>query len=134
MRRDAVGLELDEKDMQVVASEGPLERFGGALIAVLESNRTAFEGFEIGEIAWREELTLNNGEVDLDLVEPTRMDRRVDQDDVWPLGSQSSSGTLAAVGGTVVCDEEHAMCGTIWFLARRQGRPALRQARIGARR
>ena len=85
--------------MQVTPGKGPLERFGGALIAALERHQAAFEGGEIGEVAWREKLALNDGEADLDLVEPAGMDRRVDQDKIWPSGAQSSGGALAAVGG-----------------------------------
>ena len=58
------------------------------LIAALECNQAAFECREIGEVAWREELALNDGEGDLDLVEPTGMDRCVNQDNVWPFGSR----------------------------------------------
>src|SRR5664280_3023364 len=70
-------LELDEKDVQVAARKGPFEWSGGALIASLEGRQTAFEGREVGEVARREKLTLNNGEIDLDLVEPAGVDRRV---------------------------------------------------------
>jgi hypothetical protein len=87
------------------------------LVTALESHQIVFEGDEVDEVAWREELALNDREVDFDLVEPTGMDRRVDQDDVWPFGSQSSGSSLAAVGGAVVCDKEHATGGTIRFLA-----------------
>ena len=80
-------LELDQKHVQVTAGEGPLEGSGGALIAALEGHQTAFEGSQIGKVARREELALNDGEVDLNLVEPAGMDRRVDQDDIWPFGA-----------------------------------------------
>jgi hypothetical protein len=68
----------------------------------LESDQVAFDGGEVGKIAWREKLALNNGEVDFDLVEPTSMDRRVDQDEIGPFGLQSSRGPLAAMGRAVV--------------------------------
>ena len=103
--------------MQVTACEGPLEWLGGILIAALECDQAAFEGREIGEVARREELALNDGEVDLDLVEPAGMDRCVDQNDVWPFGSQSGSGSPAAMGRTVVGDEEHTSSGAVRLLA-----------------
>ena len=74
MRCGVVGPQLDEKDVQVTAREGPLERLGGLLIAALECNQAAFECREICEVARREELALNDGEVDLDLVEPAGME------------------------------------------------------------
>ena len=110
-------LELDEKDVQVAARKGPFEWSGGALIASLEGRQTAFEGREVGEVARREKLTLNNGEIDLDLVEPAGVDRRVDQNDIRPSGPQSRGGSLAAMGGTVVRDEEHVPRRTIGFLS-----------------
>ncbi len=75
-----------QKHVQITAREGPLERFGGALIAALEGHQPAFEGSKVGEVARGEQLTLNDGEVDLNLVEPAGMDRRVDQDDIRPFG------------------------------------------------
>ena len=123
-----MGLELDKKNVQVPAGEGPLERFGAALITDLESDQAAFEAGKIGKIAWRERLALNDGEVDFDLVEPTGMDRRVDQDEIWPFGSQSSRGPLAAMGRAVVCDEEHAIRRTIRFLAHELGDKTLKRS------
>lgn len=95
--------------------EGPSEWFGGTLIAVLEANQGAFESGETGEVARRWQFALNDSEVDLDLVEPTGMDRSVDQHEVWPSGSRSIRGSLAAMGGAVVRDEEHAVRGAIRF-------------------
>ena len=112
-----MGLQLDEKDVQVTAREGPLERLGGMLIAALECDQAAFECREICEVARREELALNDGEVDLDLVEPAGMDWCVNQNDVWPRGSQPSSGSPAAMGRTVVGDEEHTSRGAVRLLA-----------------
>src|SRR5664279_5891550 len=106
-------LELDEKYVQVTACEGPFERSGGALIASLEGHQTAFEDREVGEVARREKLALDNREIDLNLVEPAGVDRRVDQGDIRPSGSQSGGGSLAAMGRAVVRDEEHTPRRTI---------------------
>jgi hypothetical protein len=38
-----------------------------------------------------QELALNDREVDLDLVEPTGVNRRMDHHDVWPLGASVPS-------------------------------------------
>ena len=97
MRCGVVGLQLDEKDVEVTAREGPLERLGGMLIAALECNQAAFECREIGGVAWREELALNDGEVDLDLVEPAGMYRGVDENDIWPFGPQTIGSASAAM-------------------------------------
>jgi hypothetical protein len=79
--------ELGEKHAQVTPREGPIAQFCGALTAVLEVDQTAFEHVDIGEIARRAKLALNDRELYLDLVEPAGMVRRVDQHEVWPFGS-----------------------------------------------
>ena len=114
--------------MQVTACEGPLEWLGGILIAALECDQAAFEGREIGEVARREELALNDREVDLDLVEPAGMDWCVNQNDVWPRGSQPSSGSPAAMGRTVVGDEEYPTGGAIRLLVHDLGNQALERS------
>ena len=58
------------------------------------------------EVTRREHLALNDREVDLDLVEPTRVKRRMHQNDVRPSGTQAISGVPAAMAGAVVCDQE----------------------------
>ena len=46
----------------------------------LESKKTLFEIGQRGEIVRREDLSLDNREIDFDLVEPTGVDRSVDED------------------------------------------------------
>ena len=75
--------------MEIAACESPFERFRRSLISVLESHQRQFQGFHILEIHWCQQLTLNNGEVHLDLIEPTGVDRRMDQDDVGPPGLEA---------------------------------------------
>jgi hypothetical protein len=41
-----------------------------------------FEFGQRGEVVWREDLSLNDGEVDLDLIAPASVNRRVDEDGV----------------------------------------------------
>jgi hypothetical protein len=53
------------------------------------------------------------GEVDLDLVQPRRVDGQVDQAQVAPHALQPLDGCLAAVGGAVVDDPEHPLGGGI---------------------
>jgi hypothetical protein len=89
--RETIGfcLELGEQTVKVAAREGPLEGFGGFLIALLEAHDLAFESGRRGEVVGVEDLALDDREIDLDLVEPTGMYRRVDENDVWPFGAQT---------------------------------------------
>lgn len=97
--RDTVGffLELGEEIVKITASERPFKRLCRCLVTLLEAHQIALESAKIGEVIGRQELALDDGEVDLDLVEPTGMNRRVNEDDVWPLGLQTIGGALAAM-------------------------------------
>jgi len=52
----------------------------------LEGKQALFEFGQGGEIVRRENFSLNNREVDLDLVEPTGMDRGMKEEGVRPFG------------------------------------------------
>jgi len=101
--------------MQVTTGKGPFEGPGPTFVAPLEGNQCAFEVGEIGEVAGREKLALDDGEVDFDLVEPAGMDRRVDQNEIGPFCTEANSGPAAAMGGAIVCNEENAMRRAIRF-------------------
>ena len=113
--RITVGSEFRKKHMKIAACESPFERLRGSLISALEGHQRPPECSKAVEIHWREQLTLNDGEVDLDLVEPTGVDRGVDQDDVGPPGLEARGGPRATMGRAIVGDEIHAMRGTIGF-------------------
>ena len=87
------------------------------VIAVLESHQAPAEGIEVCKIAGREQLTLDDGEVDLDLVQPTGVDWRMNQNDIGPFGFETMSRPQPTMGGAIVGDKEHAARGTIGFLA-----------------
>jgi hypothetical protein len=70
----------------------PPKRTGGLLVMVLEGQQALLEFGEGGEVIGREDLTLDDGEIDLNLVEPAGVDRGVDQHDRGPRGAQAVSG------------------------------------------
>ena len=94
--------------MQITSCEGPRERFGGVLVAGRESHRILLQIGKALEVARCEQLALNDREVDLDLAEPTGVDRRMDQNDVGLSGAKAIGGAPAAVAGAIVCNQEHA--------------------------
>ena len=83
--------------MEIAAREGPLKGLGGFFIALLEAHELAFESGKLGEVVGIEDLALDDREVDLDLVEPTGMQRRVDKNGVWPFGLQTIGGAETAM-------------------------------------
>ena len=70
---EGVSSEFVEKAIEVAAGECPLEGVGCMLIASLELKKTDFKFDQRFEVVGREELALNDREVDLDLVEPASM-------------------------------------------------------------
>ena len=109
--------EFFKQDIEIAAGEGPLEGLGGLLVALLEAHQLVTKRGEVRKIVGREELALDNGEIDLYLVEPAGVDRGVNEDDIGPFGAQPSGGTLTAVRGAIVNDPEHAAGRPIRLLA-----------------
>jgi len=76
--------------------------------------------FEIGQrrkVVWGEDLSLNDREVDLHLIEPTGMGRGMDKDCIGPLGAKAVGGPLTPMNGAVVHDPEDASCRLVGILA-----------------
>jgi hypothetical protein len=55
--------------VEVGASEFPLEGLGDGLVVLLEAKQTVLNISERGEVVWGQSFPLDDGEVDLDLVE-----------------------------------------------------------------
>ena len=97
-----------EKGKKVAPSEGPPKGLGDALVALLESEQAVLELGQRTEVVRSQNLALDDREVDLDLVEPARMDRGVNQDEVGPAAAEALGGFGATVRGAVVDDPEDA--------------------------
>ncbi len=93
--------------MEIAAGKGPLEWFGGPLVASLEGHHIPFQISQALEVARGKQLALNDREVDLGLIEPTGMDRRMNQNDVGPLAAKAVGSASATVAGAVVGNQEH---------------------------
>jgi len=68
------------------------------------------------EIVRREKFALNDGEVDLHLVEPTGMVRSVNRNNRRPAGLQSLDALLAAVHRAIIDDPKHTFGRAIGLL------------------
>jgi len=73
----------------------------------LETKEAILNFFERGEVVRCEHLSLDNGEVDLNLIEPTGMDRAVDGHDFGIGRLKTFDRGSATMGGTVVDDPKH---------------------------
>ena len=85
-------LEFGKEFVQITTCEGPLEWFGGPLISGLEGYHIPLQGGQALEVARGKQLALNDREVHLDLVEPTGVNRRMNQNDIGPSGSKAIGG------------------------------------------
>ena len=96
-----------EKTLQIGAVELPIERLGEALIIILEIENPLAQDVQIREVVGGENFSLDNREVDFDLVEPTGVNGTVDQMEVGMAVAQSFDGGRSAVGRAVVDDPEN---------------------------
>lgn len=103
--------------MEIAAGKSPLEGRSGLLIAGLEGEETLFQFGQRGEVIGGEHLSLHDGEVDFDLIEPTGVNGGVDENSVGPLGAETINGFLSPVGGAVVHNPEDAMSRLVRLLA-----------------
>ena len=102
-------VEPGQQFVQVGGGEFPIEWSRGTVVAGLEVVQAVHDGVEVGEVVGRERFSLNDREVDLDLIEPGRMHRGVHHDRIGELGGEPVDSGLATVGGTVIDNPEHPL-------------------------
>ncbi len=94
-------MEFRKEFVEVAANELPLKRSRGRFVMLLEAEETILELGEGTEVVRGEHLALDNGEIDLDLVEPAGVNRSMDRDEGGPMLRQAGDAPLSAVGGTL---------------------------------
>src|SRR5579859_3466853 len=105
--------EAFEEPGEVGPGELPLERLGEGLVADLEGEDPGGELVERGGGGRRENLALEDAEVDLDLVEPTGVDWEMDGHEPRVRLGETSDGGLAPMRAAVVEDPEDAPGGAV---------------------
>jgi len=101
-------LEPGEQFGEICFGVLPFEGLGGGFPVVLKIEEALGELAKPGEIVWREHLALDDGEVDLDLIEPTGMDGSVHENQPGELLLEADDGCVAAMGTAVVDDPKDA--------------------------
>jgi hypothetical protein len=104
-----VGVELDEQLVEVVATEGPVERLGHCHVALFERGELVTDLVDIAEVVGVGDLALDDRELDLALIQPGGVHRQVDQPNRRPFTLNAIEGALTAVAGTVVDEPEHPL-------------------------
>lgn len=110
-------VEFGEKRLQVGACKGPFEGRRRSLVMDLEREKALFEISQGRKVIRGKDLSLNDREIDLHLIEPTGVVRGVDEDGIGPLGAEAVGGSLAPMSGAVIHDPEDATCGLVGLLA-----------------
>jgi len=125
-------VESGHQGRQIATRESPLEGCCQLLVVLLEPQQTVLKFCERGKAVRGEQLPLDDGEVNFDLIQPAGMNRSVDGDDGWPLGLQTMNRFRTAMARAVVDDPEDAGGGTIRLLAHDLGDEAIerRNARL----
>lgn len=118
---------------EVGASEFPLEGSSQALVVILKSEQPILHLWEGAEVVGSEDLPLDDGEVDFDLVEPTGVDRSMDQDEVGVSFLEPPEGSFAAMGGAVIHDPEHPARIAVRRLGHDLGDKAVERLNAGGR-
>ena len=101
-------LELGQEYVQVTSRECPFERLGGPLVADLEGHHVPLQIGPALKVARGEQLALNDREVDLNLIEPTGVNRRMNQNDAGPSASKAVGSASTTAAGAIVGNQEHA--------------------------
>lgn len=99
--------------MQIVPREAPRERCGDGRVSILKGEYRARELMSGCEVIGREHLSLNDGEIDFDLIQPACMNRRVHKDQIRPHLAKTLTRRHTAMRGAVVDDPEDAVSGPI---------------------
>jgi hypothetical protein len=103
---DWVSSELFHELAEVGPSEFPFEGGGDVLIVALEAQEPVCDILQRGEVVGDEGFTLDDREIDLDLVEPAGVDWGVDQHQVGKGGLKPLQAGLSAMRGAIVHNPE----------------------------
>src|SRR5436190_14027253 len=93
--------EFGEQRGEIAAREGPPERLRRVDVVFLEAKKPLTDRTERTEVIRREDLALDDGEIDLNLIEPAGVDGGVDEHELRPPGLQPRAGAVAPMRGTV---------------------------------
>src|SRR5487761_2337790 len=98
--------ELVEESGEIVTCEFPLEGLRDGFVVSLESQQSLLDSSQRREVVGGKDLALDDGEVDLDLNEPARMNGTMHGNQSWKFRLESGHAARPAMGGAVVHDPE----------------------------
>ena len=104
----ALGFQFCKEPVQSSPVEFPFKRPWFSIAQFFVQPQSLLDLLQAGEVVWGQHLSLDNREVDLYLIEPAGMHRRMNQDRLAVGLPQSAYCCLATVRGAVVHDPEDA--------------------------
>src|ERR1035437_1159409 len=116
-RRLRLGCQGSKDTVQVEPGEPPFEGRGDRAVLLAEGNERGLELGERAPLGGLENLALDEAEVDLDLVQPGRVDRRVDDPDLRPPFAQPGLGPGTAMRAADLDDPEDSPGAGVRLLA-----------------
>src|SRR5262252_7557640 len=90
-------LELFEQFGEVATRERPLEGSSESFVVPLKPQQPILDSGQRSEVVRGDHLALDDGEVELDLIEPARVHRTMDQDEIGVTALQAFDRARAAV-------------------------------------
>ena len=99
-------MEPVEERGKIVTCEFPLEGLCNRFVIALECQQSFLDGGQRGEVVGGKDFALDDGEVDLDLIEPTGMNRTMHDNQSWKLLLESGNAARPAMRGAIVHDPE----------------------------
>src|SRR5215208_1452146 len=103
--------EAREEPVETMASELPSEGSGSLLVTLLEGDEVFGQSVKVGEIVGGQDLALDHREIDLDLVEPGGVSRKVDEPQVEPDAPQALDRGFPPMRRGVIHYPEHTIGG-----------------------
>jgi len=104
----ARGSEFGEEVGKILTGELPFEGARRGLPVILKIQEAFGDSVETGEVVGCQNLALDDGEIDFDLIEPTGMNRGMHEREARIAVAQTRDGSVATVRRTVIHDPEDA--------------------------
>ena len=112
-RELSFGFQFCQEGLQGSAVELPLERAQLSIAQFLVQSQSLLDFLQAGEVVRRQHFPLDDRELDLHLIQPTGVHRRMNQNRLAISLPQSLCRRLAAVRGAIVHDPEDTAGGPV---------------------